>query len=284
MTLEEILKADGWSDTDLAALAPMLADQRFRASMEKQYGAVATERDSLKERDAAWERQLNEQWQPRVTASEKAEHDALLKVAELEARLKFAKEKGYLTTEEETRANADIEAARNSPAFDPKNYVSMQDAQRMLEAEGQAIAMMADVNNEYAYLHNGKTLYEYETEIDSRRIRGMEALRQEAKAKRMNLNQYVAQKFDFQGKRDALAVKRQQEHDDAIRKEQDEKTRNELASTYGNPNMRMAVPSRFATIIPKPANGKQPWEIPPAERKSARLERAMKAQMTGAPN
>lgn len=286
MKLEDILKKRGWADADIAALAPMLADQRFRASMEEEYGAVATERDSLKQKDEAWQRQLDEQWQPRVAAEERKAQDATRRISELETELKIAREYGYLSPEAEAKAKAEIDAVKNTGGFNPKDYVSMKDAERLMEAEGRAIAMVSDLNNEYTHLTGGKTLYEYETEIDGRTIRGVSALREEAKAKRMNLDRYVAEKFDFQGKRTALTQKRQQEHDDAIRKEAGDKARQELAEQYGNPLMRTAVPSRFASFVPKPVNGKQPWEAPGGkpQLRAERLERAMKAQMSGNPN
>lgn len=285
MKLEEILKSKGWTDAEITALQPMLADQRFRASMEESFSAVATERDSLKEKDEAWQRQLDEQWQPRVSQTEQQLRDARLQLAEAQERLKIAKDFGYIDEAKQAEIDAKTAAAKiDNRGFDPKNYVSMEDARKMLDAEARAITMAADLNNEYAYLHGGKTLYEYETEIDGRMTRGMEALRQEAKAKRMNMDQYVSQKFDFVGKRAALTAKRQQERDDVIRKEASEKTRQEMAEQYGNPLMRTAVPSRHATLVPKPVGGKQPWESAPAELKNQRIERAMKTQLTGTAN
>ncbi len=284
MKLEDILKAQGWTDADIAALAPMLADQRFRTSMEQSYGALATERDQLKEKDGKWQQQLDNEWQPRVTKVEQEAIEARRQLAMAQEELKIAKDYGYLPAEAEAKvaaAKAKLEESNNG--LNPKDYVSMADAQRMLEAEGRAIAMAADINNEYSRL-TGNSLYDYETEIDGRMMRGLSALREEAKQKRMNLDQYVGQKFDFQGKRAAMKAKAQQDRDDQIRKEAADQTRKELAEQYGNPLMRTAVPSRHAEFIPKPANGKQPWEENKQQLKANRIERAMKAQMGVAPN
>jgi hypothetical protein len=229
MKIEEILKAAGWTDADLAGVATMLADPRFRDSMEKQYGAIASERDQLKEKDAAWQKQLDEQWQPRVATEEKKAQDATRRISELETELKIAREYGYLTPEADAKAKAEIEAAKVAGGFNPKEYVSMADAQRMLEAEGRAIAMAADINNEYSRL-TGQSLYDYETEIDGRLTRGLSALREEAKQKRMNLDQYVATKFDFPGKRAAMKAKAQEERDAKIRQEGADQKAKELAS------------------------------------------------------
>lgn len=284
MKLEEILKADGWPDADIAALQPMLTNQAFRASMEKQYGAVASERDQLKQRDGQWQEKLDSEWQPRVSGMERDLTAARLELAQANERIKLAKEFGYLTEQQDAEATAAAAKAKldAAGAFDPKKFVSMEDAQRMLEGEGRAIVMVADLNNEYGYLTGGKSLYEYEAQVGDRNLRGFTALREEAKQKRLSLDAYVTEKFDFTGKRTALQQKRQQEHDDVIRKEAEDKVRNELASQYGNPLMRTAVPSRFPTLVPKPANGKHPWEVNKQQLKSERLERAMKAQLTGA--
>lgn len=286
MKLEEILKSQGWADADITALQPMLADPRIRASMEETYGKIASERDTLKNKDAEWQRLHDEEWQPVVNRLEKSMTGVRLELAQAQERIKLAKEFGYL--DDQKTAEADAAAAKaklesNLNGFDPKKYVSMEDAQKMLEAEGRAITMAADLNNEYAYLHGGKTLYDYEAEVNGQRLRGLEALRQESRTKRVSLDQYVSQKFDFSGKRAALQAQRQKEQEDAIRKDEGERVRKELAEQYGNPNMRTAVPSRAPFMAPA-TDGKQVWDIPAQERKNRRVDQALKVQMGGQPN
>jgi hypothetical protein len=287
MKLEDLLKAKGWTDQDIVALGPMLADPRFRTSLEESFGAVVQERDSLKQKDEDWERLRSEEWTPRVAAEEKKAQDLEREVTRLRTELKIAKDYGYITPEAEAAARAEIQrteaAAANPSTFDPKKFVSMDDAQRMMEAEGRAIAMVSDLNNEYAYLNGGKSLYEYETEIDGRTLRGFSALREEAKSKRMGLDQLVSTKFDFAGKRQALKDKRQQEHDEAIRKDAIEKTRAEMAAQYGNPMMRTAVPSRDPFFKKPTEGGKPAWDTPKQQKRQERIQRAMQVQMTGQP-
>lgn len=289
MKLEEILKAAGWSDADIAAMAPMLADARFRESIERQYGAVATERDALKGRDAEWARLKDEEWQPRVNDYEKQLTDARLENAQLRERMKLAKDFGYVNDDglgkiDEATRKAEEERNKSANGFDPAKWISKEEAAKLMDAEGRAIAMMSDLSAEYSRLYPNQTLFDYETEIDGRVMRGASALRVEAMAKRMPLDRYVAEKFDFSGKRQALKEQRQKEHDDAIRKEAEAKVRQELAEQYGNPMMRTAVPSRHAQFIPKPESGGAFPTGTKAEQKAARIERAMKAQMSGAPN
>lgn len=280
MKLEDILKSRGWTDADIAAAGPMLADARFRADMEASYGAVASERDELKGKDDAWQRQLDEQWQPRVTAAEKEAQAARLEAANLKEQLKIAKDYGYMTPEAEAAAEAKIAAATaTANGYDPKNHPSWDDVKKFGEAQGDAIAIVNDLAAEYAYLNGGKSLYEYETTIDGRTLRGMQAIRAEAKVNRQGLEQYVSKKFDFEGKRTAMRAKAAQDHDDAIRRETVESTRAEMAAQYGNPMMRTAMPSRAPFIPAKPASGgKQPWELTQGERKAARVTRAMEIQ------
>lgn len=283
MKLEDILKQKGWTDADIAALAPMLADQRFRTSMEEAYGAVATERDQLKERDAKWEELREKQWQPKVNEYEQQLAQTRLELAQERERIKIAKDFGYLTPEAEAKAAEEIDKQKLAAnGFDPKKYVSMEDAARMLDAEGQAIAMAADINNEYSKL-TGQSLYDYETEIDGRRMRGLSALREEAKAKRVKLDQYVSQKFDFQAKRQAMADTQRKAQEDALRKDEREKVTREMAEKYGNPLMAPAMPSR-SPFFAKKEGGKMPWDVPQAQLKQNRIERAIKTQMTGQPN
>ena len=284
MKLEDILKSKGWTDADLAAVAPMLADARFRASMEETFGAISSERDELKQRDSQWQERLDNEWQPRVTAREQELAQARIQLAAAEEKIKIARDFGYL--DEQKVAEADAKAAQAqiaaAGAFDPKKFVSMDDVPKLLEGERRAILMVNNLQGEYGYLTGGQNLYEYETEIDGRKLRGVEALSEEARmAREPDLRKFVAKKFDFDGKRAAIAAKRQQEHDEAIRKDEAEKVRAELASQYGNPMMRTAVPSRMP-FFEKKADGKQPWEVgTESQLKQNRIERAMKAQLTG---
>jgi hypothetical protein len=283
MTLEELLAEDGWTAQDIAAVAPMLADNRFnarlRVSLEKKYGAVVTERDQLKEKDAEWDRLRREEWQVKLSAEEKKAQAAELKASELETRLKLAKDYGYITPEAEAKANAEIEAARVAAnGYDPKKHPSWEDVNKFADAEAEAMAILNDLNNDYSRYYPGQSLTDYETEIGGQRLRGTRALRAEAKAKRVPLDQYVSEKFDFKGKREALVAKRQQERDDKIRQEAADAIRKEFAEKLGNPMMRDFAPSRSPFMTKKP-DGKMPWEVPAPVAKAGRVDRALKVQL-----
>lgn len=263
MTLEEILKQDGWTDSDLAAQAATLNDPRLRATLEKQYGAITSERDTYKQRDTEWQQLRDTVYQPQISRAEEEAARIRLEAATLREQVQIAKDYGYLTADQQQEAERKQRerTALAATEYDPKRHPTFDDVAKFAEAEGQAIAMASDIAAEYAYLNSGKSIFEYETELDGRRLRGMTALREEAKRSRKNLDQFVSEKFDFRGKREALTRQRQQEHDDAIAKAATEKNNLEWAQRVGsNPNLRSAVPSQQPFIPVKVSDGKHPWE------------------------
>ncbi len=286
MKIEEILKLRGWTEAEIAALAPSLTDPRLRTDLEESYGAVTTELAEMKAKDEAWARQLTDQWQPRVNAAEKEAQDARIALAEAREKLKIAKDYGYLPAEAEAKAEVEAAAARaaQAGAYDPKKHPTFDDVAKFADAEGDAIAMANDLAAEYSYLTGGKSLFEYQAEVNGQTMRGMRALRAESKANRKpDFVAYVAEKFDFAGKRAAMATARQQEHDNAIVKATEERVKNELVTQYGNPLMRAPMVSRAPFIPNKPADGKQPWERGTADQlKNERINRAMLAQAKSA--
>lgn len=281
MELEGLLKSKGWTDADLESVKPLLENPRFRSSMEEQFGAVEAERDSFKARDAEWQRRLDEDYNPRMTAAEKEAQAARLSLAEANEKLKIARDYGYLPGDAEAKAEAAAAAARVQAAdgYDPKKHPSWEDVNKFADAEGEAMAIVNDLSAEYSQL-TGKTLFEYEGQNGSR---GLRALRAESKSARKPLDVYVAEKFDFAGKRAAMTAARQKEHDDAIRKEAAEQTRSELAQQYGNPMLRTALPSSSPFIPRRAGSDKPAWDRGTAqERRSERLTRAIEIQSKGA--
>lgn len=279
--LEDILKSKGYSDADLQAMAPMLSDARFRGALEASHGELESERNTLKTNLDNWSGEWLENANTRIAAAEQEAIGARRRAADLDEQLKIAKDWGFV--EEKTRPNGVAPAAPGvsatpGAAFDPKthNLVTHSDIAKYADAEGRAIAMANDLGEEYRYLTGGKALFEYEGQNGTR---GMEALRSEAVAAKQDLRQYIATKFDFNGKRQAIATKRQDEHDAAIRKEAEDRVRGELAAQFGNPNLRQPAQSRSPFIPPKPKEGGQPWEHTASERRSGRLERAMRNQL-----
>ncbi len=282
--LEDILKQRGYSDADIQALGPMLTDQRFRSSLEASYGELETKLTSVQGDLDKWSGDWLNDANAKISRAEQETIKARREAADTREQLKLAKEWGLL--EEGSRPDGITPAAPGvsatpGAAFDPKAHklVTHDDIRAYAEAEGRAIAMGHDLSDEYRTLSGGKSLFEYE---GANGARGMEALRTEAIAAKQDLRTYVASKFDFNGKRQAIATKRQEEHDAAIRKEAEDRVRGEMAAKFGNPNLRMPTQSSTPFIPPKPKEGGQPWEHTAGERRHARLERAMRNQVSGA--
>ena len=280
MTLEQILKSKGYTDADLEALKPMLSDSRFRTSLEEQFGALETERNDFKAKYEGKETEI-EDWRanvvnPRIAAAEQEAVKARQEAALLREQVQIAKDYGLIPEGDKTPAPSSVSATPGNEAFDPSkhNLVTRDEIGRFADLEGQAIAMASDVLEEYRYLSGGKSLYDY---VGPDGKRGMQALRTEAVKQKMPLDQFVAQKFDFAGKRQAIEAKRQEEHDAQVAKEAVSKY---VTENGANPNTRTPGPSR-SPFIPRPqgtspaGGAKQPWEVPAQERKGSRQERAM---------
>lgn len=278
--LEDVLKANGYSDADIEAMAPMLADSKFRSSMENHFNGLERERDQFKAERDTYETWRNDTANPHIAKQEQIAAAARLESAQLRERLAIVKDLGLLPPDDAPVKPATPDV---SGAFDPKahNLVTREDFDKgyaqFADAEGRAIAMANDLGAEYSYLTGGKSLYEY---VGQNGKRGMTALREEAIAAKQQLDQYVAQKFDFTGKRNAATEAAQKAHDDKIREEE----RAAMAAKYGNPMLRQPMLSRQPFIPQKNESGKFPWEQLPQDRRNARLERALKTQFTGQPN
>ena len=283
MKLAELLKAKGWTDEQITAA---LSNPQMVETLEAAFSELATERDTFKKRDEAWQAKLETEYNPAIGKAEKDAAEARRRAADLEEQVKIAREYGYLSSseaDEKLKAAAAAAASRNDPnAYDPKRHPTFDDVNRFAEAEGQAIALANYLVLEYQYL-TGKNLFEYETTINGTTRRGMTALREEAKAARKNLDLYVSEKFDFNGLRLKQREARQKEHDDKIRLEATETVRREYAEKFGNPALAMPTPSRQPFMPSKPASGKQPWEVPAAERRAGRIRHAMESQMKSGP-
>lgn len=269
--LEEVLRAKGYSDTDLEALKTLLADSRFRESLEGELGAVETERDTFKG-EAAKFRGESESWAgwykdtglPTVEKALKDAQDARAQAASHEARLKILQEQGLIKL-----AGGDADPNPNpkpDPAqFDPKahNLVTLDDVHKFADAEGDAIAMASDLAAEHQSLF-GKPLT------------GLRELRREALASKRPIYDYVTEKLKFATKRQEISDAALAAREAEIRKDERSKAIAEIA----NPNARPPADSRF-TLLPRPtADGKQPWDNFD-DRMGARVNKALQHILTG---
>jgi hypothetical protein len=278
---EEILKAQGFTDEEIAAQSNV--DPKIRQAVEASYGNIESTLNSYKMENERWAQWHETDGKPLLAMYEKERADALAEAASLKERLRLAEEQGYAPRREEA-APASQPAIDNSGQFDPKKYklVTQDELTRMADLEGRAIAMAADINEEYRRLTKGKSLIDYSTTFqDGRTLTGMTALREEAAMARKPLDAYVSEKFNFSGLRNAIADEQRKAAEEAIR--QDE--RSKVIQQYGDPNVRPMMPSRDP-FIPRPAGqeSRMPWDIPHAERTRSRVERAVQTQLKGAVN
>lgn len=285
MKLKQILLDKGWSEAQITAA---FADPNTLSALDDIFGTVTSERDQLKARDSEWQKKLESEYNPAITKAEQDAAAARREAADLKEQIRIAKDYGYLEgneAEERLKAAAAAAASRNDPSgYDPKRHPTFEDVSKFADAEGEAIALMNDLAQEYRY-YTGKDMFEYEAQLNGQTLRGARALRQEAKSQRKPLDQYVAEKFDFAGARRRKSEESQKAHDDQIRKEADEAARREMAEKYGNPALALPTTSRQPFVPTKPSDGKQPWDRgTAAQLREERIRRAANAQMTGTPN
>ena len=95
-TAEQILKAQGLSDADITAMAPMLTNAAYRAAIENTVNTLETERDTYKQRDEEWQQNLDTQYTPAITRAEQDAQKARLEAAQLREQIEIAKTYGYL--------------------------------------------------------------------------------------------------------------------------------------------------------------------------------------------
>lgn len=285
MAIEDLLKAQGYTDAEIEASKALLADPKLRGTLETAYSKLESDLTSFKTENENWSKWHEDHGKPTLALYEKDRADALAETASLKERLRLAEEAGFAPRRTEPTTTTTTTTPTTTPAaFNPKdhNLVTTEELGRLANLEGQAIAMAADLNEEYRRLTGGQSLISYETEIDGRQVRGMQALRLEAMQKKQPLDQYVSSKFDFAGKRKVIADKQKADAEEAIRVDE----RAKLAKQYGDPNVRTPMPSTNP-FMPRPdKENKQPWDSgkTPAQLKSERLQRAMETQYKGALN
>lgn len=277
--LEELLKAKGWTDADIAAQSTLLNDPKFRGAIEEQYGTLEQQAASYKTENEKWAEWHETHGKPTLALYEKDMTDAKALAASLQERLRLAEANGFAPKRDETPPNPDPKPNGQPAPFDPKAHklVTTDDVAKFADMEGRAIAMASDLNEEYRHL-TGKSLFDYSSEHDGRTLRGMTALREEALAAKTPLDQFVAKKFDFQAKRQAISDKQRADAEEAIRADE----RAKVIGKYGDPNTRPLMQSNNP-FIPRPTaeggEAKMPWDVPAQDRRSRRLEHAMQSQV-----
>lgn len=272
-TLEQRMTENGWTAQELADVASMLGNAKFRKTIEDQLNAA----DTLVEQNAKLTRDLDtyDKWftdeiSPAHTAAIKKAEDAIADKAAAEARLKYLQETGMrrqaanqdpaVAQAEADRVAAEAaEAARRAGQPQPK-YVSADTFQNAFESTGDAIADAYDLGMDYQELFGNRL--------------NMKQMRLEAKAARMPVRAYVENKFNFNVKRQEISTKATADHEAKIRADERQKLMVEFGGS--NPNMRVLSPSVSPFVSRKKVDaGKQPWERNENELTTDRIQKAV---------
>lgn len=271
MGLIETLKANGASDADLEALTPLLSNEVFVKTVEKDLSAVAEEREKsrlaeIARKDAEekyvkanssleeYNKWYKEQAEPAFEAIRKDAVSAREEASKYRERLKAAKDYGFsdLTDPDPVTTPVTVADPVKVDLPDLTKYVTVDDFQNNVKSfgdmYGRAVAMATDIAEEHRELFGSRI--------------NMSALRDKAVAEGKSLDEMWNREYDVKGARDKRQViakeaeeKKHQEFIESIRKEEREK----VISQMGNPATRDPMPSRYPVFQVK-EKGDLPWK------------------------
>lgn len=245
-TIAEILKATGVSDTEIAAL-----DQRIVTGITTVLTTAAqAEQKAASDREAAElaQRAQREMWDTKVAPALDAWGNEKV---HLESERNF-----YKTQAEGAKAAGFI--AKDAPGYvAPNANVNPNDGRG---GDGRFVAnggvvpgsptfmtkqeALSAVSNSTWYVTEHMRLHNGAPPPDD-----LETLAVEAERNRMPFRDYVAKKYDFQGRKDAIVAARQKEHDDKIIADTIAARDKHWAERSGNnPNVRPGAESQFSTL------------------------------------
>lgn len=246
-TVEEVLKASGMTDEQITAL-----DAKVKTGFTQ---VLSTATQTLEQAEAAKRAQAADYDEKIAPALDKWANDSATLTAERDyykTLAEKAKEGGFVPGAAPfTPPNPAAQPVRSSDGKFVSNVPGTVPGSPtyMTKEEGfRAVTSAQWFVSEYMRLHNGAAPPE-----------DMESLAIEAQAQHIPFRDYVAKKFDFAGKREAIKASEQKKHDDAIRTEEREKTTKEITERLSsNPHVRQAEVSKFSEIRAGIKDGKRP--------------------------
>lgn len=258
----EYLRENGASEEDIKALDVPAARKAYDALLKSVADAQADAADKAA-KVTAYDKWYNEVAEP--TASQlKAERDiAKADAAAERARLKDLQEAGLIKLE------VAKEAAKEPVAvpFDPKahNLVTSDTLRAVANMEGDAIAIMADIQDEHREL--------FGTRINARE------LRKEALAQNKSLEEVWMTKYNVAAKRTEVAAAAQAARDKKIADDAIAKYRSENENPLTRPASASSNPFTTAAAAKKTGTDGStnvlPWQGNREERANDRVNRAL---------
>ncbi len=264
MTIEDVLKQSGLTDEQIKALDQKVI-QGFTTVLTTATAAEEAARRAKDEAELANRAQKDLYANEIAPALDKWANDS----ANLQAELAF-----YKTQAEQAKAGGFI--PKDAPGVVPKPAVTPGSP----APDGRFVAGANPVPGSPAYmtLEQGLTaltnatwvMNEYQRLFGAPMPDDVGPLVKEAADRHLDFRTYAGQKYGFDKKREELQAAKQKEHDDKIRQETAAAKDKEWAEKIGNnPNVRMAEPSRYATLAKATTAGqrKDPLLLTPEQRR-----------------
>lgn len=257
-TYAEYLAENGATAEDIKVLDVPAARKVYEAQLKAAADAAADAADKAAKLQA-YDKWYNEVAEP-TAAQLKAERDVAKADAEAErARLKELQTAGLIKMEE--KKNEPVTPP--SAAFDPKahNLVTTDTLRQVASMEGDAIAIMADIQDEHREL--------FGTRINARE------LRKEAIAQNKSLEEVWMSKYNVAAKRTEVAAAAQAARDKKIADDAIAKYRSENENPLTRPATASSNP--FTSVKKTGTDGGNviPWQGNQSERSNERVNRAL---------
>lgn len=261
--LEDVLKKRGYTDQELADLAPMLANAKFRKSLEDELTAGEAALSDLDEYDKWFTQEITPEHERLRKEHADALADAAAAKARMEAYQKTTMKKQGTQQDPATQTQEPPAKQTADDKVDPR-YVTTDIFSKTADSMGEAIANAVDIVSEHMQLFGQSSML------------NMNQLRLEAKQAKKPVREYWEKKYNVEAKRTEVAAKAETEKREALKKE----LRQELMVEFGtsNPNLQpVLAPSQSPFVArKKAAEGKQPWERNENELAKSRIEKAVK--------
>jgi hypothetical protein len=266
MTLEELLKAKGYSTQEMEDLKPLLANSKFRSDLEAELSNGAKAVKDLDEYDRWFTNEITPQHQELLNRVALAEADVAASKARFEAYQKagMQKQAGKDAAAVAAAAEEEAEKARKAAAaagIDTSKFVTSDTLTKISDSTGDAMANAIDITTEHMQLFPGQRL-------------NMQKLRNEAKAARIPVRDFWENKYKVKEREQEILAKAEADKIAEAEKRGYQKATVEFGGS--NPNLRIPGPSTSPFVVKKVKEGdKQPWERNASDLSKARIEKAI---------